>query len=172
MTTASDVIRELFAHHTWATITLLEEVGRLDEGTLDTRMDGTYGSIAETLTHLVDADDRYLQRMYDPAPPPYVDHGVQSPVVLRDRVRTNLVRWAELLDDLDAGGMYVTITDRDLEEPRHTEGLLFLQAIHHGNEHRTHVCSILGALDLDVPDLDGWAYWSSRDRVLYLPEAP
>jgi uncharacterized damage-inducible protein DinB len=75
VTSASDVLRAMFAHHTWATLSQ-----RLEAETLDERIEGTYGSIAETLTHLMDADDRYLQRMRDPRPPDYVDHGTQSPV--------------------------------------------------------------------------------------------
>jgi uncharacterized damage-inducible protein DinB len=43
--------------------------------------------------------------------------------------------------------------------------LLFLQAIHHGNDHRTQVCTTLGTLGLEVPDLDGWAYWQEQRRA-------
>ena len=61
-------------------------------------------------------------------------------------------------DDLD-----VTLAGYE-EEPDvpHAEDLLFLQAIHHGNDHRTHVCTILGALDLEAPDLSGWRYWDEE----------
>ncbi|HSR22467.1 MAG TPA: hypothetical protein VLW53_02875, partial [Candidatus Eisenbacteria bacterium] len=31
-------------------------------------------------------------------------------------------------------------------------------AVHHANEHRAHVCSILGAHGLPHPDIDGWAF--------------
>jgi hypothetical protein len=35
------------------------------------------------------------------------------------------------------------------------------QAIHHGDVHRAHVLSILGARGLEVPELDVWEYdWS------------
>jgi hypothetical protein len=35
------------------------------------------------------------------------------------------------------------------------------QAIHHADDHRGHILSILGARGLDVPDLDVWAYAES-----------
>jgi hypothetical protein len=35
------------------------------------------------------------------------------------------------------------------------------QAIHHGDVHRTHILSILGAQGLEVPDLDIWDYATS-----------
>jgi hypothetical protein len=34
----------------------------------------------------------------------------------------------------------------------------FAQAIHHAADHRSHVLSILGALGLEVPELDIWDY--------------
>ncbi len=44
-------------------------------------------------------------------------------------------------------------------DTQHAEGMLLVQAIQHGEEHRQQVCSTLGALGLDVPDLSGWEYW-------------
>jgi len=41
------------------------------------------------------------------------------------------------------------------------ESLLSIQAIHHGNDHRTQICSTLGALGEEVPELDGWSYWAT-----------
>jgi hypothetical protein len=36
------------------------------------------------------------------------------------------------------------------------------QAIHHADDHRSHILSILGARGLEVPELDVWAYaWSA-----------
>jgi hypothetical protein len=32
------------------------------------------------------------------------------------------------------------------------------QAIHHADDHRSHILSILGARGLEVPELDVWAY--------------
>ena len=42
---------------------------------------------------------------------------------------------------------------------------MLLEALQHGNDHRTHVCSVLGAHDLPVPFLCGWMFWRSTDRV-------
>jgi uncharacterized damage-inducible protein DinB len=37
------------------------------------------------------------------------------------------------------------------------------QVVHHGNHHRSQVCSALAAVDIDPPALDAWAYaaWSA-----------
>ena len=30
-----------------------------------------------------------------------------------------------------------------------------------GNDHRTQICSTLGALELELPEIDGWDYWAN-----------
>jgi Uncharacterized protein conserved in bacteria len=160
MTSASDVLRAAFARHTWATLGLLDALEGLDPTRLDDAVPGTYGSIAQTLTHLVDADDRYLQRLVNPVLPPHEGHGVQPLAVLRDRVREHESRWSAMLAKLDAGTLEVRIDWlEDYPEVEGGETLLLIQALHHGDDHRAQVCSTLGALGLEVPDLDGWSYW-------------
>jgi len=46
----------------------------------------------------------------------------------------------------------------------HAVGLILTQAIQHGEEHRGHVSSILGAHGVEVPELSGWEYF--RQLVL------
>ena len=69
-------------------------------------------------------------------------------------------RWDEALVDLEAGRLSAVITGRDdYPDTDPAESMLLLQAIHHGNDHRTQICSTLGALGEEVPDLDGWTFW-------------
>ena len=160
MATADDVLRASFAHHVWATLELIEALEAL-RADLDAEIPGTYGSIAQTLTHLVDADDRYLQRLTLQSLPAYEDHGAQPIAELRERMTSHAERWTEKLDQLDRGTLDATIVGHDdYPDTPHAETLLLLQALHHGNDHRTQVCSTLGALGLEVPDLDGWTYWA------------
>jgi hypothetical protein len=80
---------------------------------------------------------------------------------LRSQLRENRARWAEALDELEAGTLHASIHHHQGGYPDTgpAEGLLLLQAIHHGNDHRTQICSTLGALGEEVPELDGWAFW-------------
>jgi uncharacterized damage-inducible protein DinB len=163
MTTASEELRTLFEHHAWATAKLMDRLEELDPEQLDREIPGTYGSIARTLTHLVDADERYLLRMDSPSLPPREDRDPQPLKVLRERMDENGKRWHQMLDRLDAGSLEATIDAHDdWPYTPQAERVLFLQAIHHGNDHRTQICSTLGALGLDVPDLDGWEFWRGR----------
>jgi hypothetical protein len=74
-------------------------------------------------------------------------------------------RWRDLLGREDERGATMSAEEEDADPPyagiERAEGHFLTQAIHHGAEHRTHVCSILGAHDLEVPDVSGWAYVAS-----------
>ena len=58
MTTS--VLDDAFAHHVWATVRVIETCEGLTEEQLRTPVPGTYGSIVDTLRHLVTADSAYL----------------------------------------------------------------------------------------------------------------
>jgi uncharacterized damage-inducible protein DinB len=158
-------VEEMFAHHQWATLRLIDHCAGLMPDQLSLTIPGTRGRVDDTLVHLVAADGRYLSSLTgddadatlkESEPPPSV--GEMRPVFERQAAR-----WHQLLsvvDDLD-----VTLRARGpYPDTPHATNLLLLQAIHHGNDHRTQICSILGANGLEVPDLDGWHYWSSRAR--------
>jgi uncharacterized damage-inducible protein DinB len=161
MSTPASVLREAFERHSWATVKLLDHLETQDPELLAHGVPGTYGPILETLTHLVDADDRYLLRMDEPTIPPYEPKPPLAVAQLRDRVREHAQRWAEMLDRLDTGELHARIQGNESDDPGidPAETLLLLQALHHGDDHRAQVCSTLGSLGLQVPDLDVWAYW-------------
>lgn len=161
MSSPAGVLRDAFAYHLWATEVLFDALDAATPEQLDGVTPGTYGSIAATLTHTVDADERYLQRLSGVALPPYEEHDPQPVAELRTRMRDHAARWDEMLARLEAGDLHAAIEgDRDVAggiDP--AESLLLNQALHHGNDHRTQVCSTLGALGLEVPDIDVWEYF-------------
>ena len=56
------ILSDAFAHHAWATLRLIDACADLPPDRLDTAVPGTYGSIIDTLRHLVGADSWYLYR--------------------------------------------------------------------------------------------------------------
>ena len=44
-------------------------------------------------------------------------------------------------------------------------GVFITQALHHGNEHRAHICTILGALGHEPPDVSAWEYALTHGRM-------
>jgi uncharacterized damage-inducible protein DinB len=158
-----DPLDTMFRHHAWATLRLIDHCAALPDA-LQAEVPGTRGTIEATLVHLVAADQRYLALM----------DGEQAAIRVSERetpsladVRAAMEAQAERWSALVAGEAELDVTipadDEDPETPE-AEDLLFLQAIHHGNDHRTHVCTILGALGMEVPDLSGWQYWATERR--------
>jgi uncharacterized damage-inducible protein DinB len=160
MSGPSEIVRAMFDYHLWSTESLIDHLETLPEDRLNEAVPGTYGSIMQTMTHLVDADDRYLQRMVKDPPPDFIERQGVPLATLSEDMREHAKRWTQMLDELDAGTLSATITYRDdYPDTFDAEGLLLLQAVHHGNDHRTQVGSALGAMGLEVPDLDVWEYW-------------
>lgn len=162
MTTPNDILRALFEHHFWATETLIHHLEGLPADRLDASVPGTYGSMIDTLTHMIDADSRYLLRMREPSPSPAEDRTGISLAQLRSEMAAHRERWAAVLDELERGELSAQIVGHasDYPDTPDAEGLLLIQALHHGNDHRTQICSTLGALGEEVPELDGWDYWA------------
>ncbi|MEP7105780.1 MAG: hypothetical protein ABI838_08035, partial [Chloroflexota bacterium] len=66
--------------------------------------------------------------------------------------------WRELLDRVDEVDVTFPEDPGEFPQIEHAVGLFLVQAVHHGNDHRTHICSILGAHGLKTPELSGWEY--------------
>ncbi len=133
-----DALRTMFDHHTWATLALIDYCAALPPDAQAATVPGTHGSIEATLVHLVAAEQRYLKAMIDGPP---AGREVHESIPIRiDELRVpfeqqaqhwqSLVNRADELDITLPGG-------RDEPDLPHAENLLFLQAIHHGNDHRT-----------------------------------
>jgi uncharacterized damage-inducible protein DinB len=165
VSTPASVLRDAFDRHTWATLRVLDHLETLDHEVFTQVVPGTYGQIDATLTHLADADTRYLDRLAEPDLPPIQQRPPQAIGTLRTEAQANAPRWSEVLDRLEAGTLRARIGPRD-DDPGYdpAETLLVLQALHHADDHRAQVCSTLGALGLEVPDLDVWSFWDDQRR--------
>jgi uncharacterized damage-inducible protein DinB len=162
VTSSASILRDAFDRHTWSTLSLLDHLAKVDEASITQDVPGTFGSIPATLTHLVDADRRYLDRLDDPDLPPLAHRAPDDVATLRARVDANATRWRAAMDRVEAGSLHASIGPNAAHpniDPAET--LLLLQALHHADEHRAQVCSALGALGLEVPDVSVWAFWET-----------
>ncbi len=157
-----DPLREMFNYHYWATFKLIDHLANLPPERLNDTVPGTAGSIHDTLIHLVGAERLYLALMND-QPRPAPDDRPFSLSELRDQFSAQTKRWEEILDHIDDYDPTLRRADQGEVVP-HVRNLLITQTIHHGNDHRTHICTILGATGQDVPDIDEWAYWFSDEH--------
>ena len=160
-----DPLSEAFQHHTWATEKLIRHLRGLPEAALSATGAGVYGEVLPTLSHLLDADGRYLQYLEGTPPAPRVGPDpTRTLAELDDQVRDQAVRWRILLARV--GEVDVTIPARsDRPEMPHATNLVIGQALHHGNDHRTQICTVLAVNGFETPDLDVWTYWAERRMV-------
>lgn len=161
MTTS--ILSDAFAHHTWATLQLLDACGELEEHQLRVGVPGVYGSIMETLRHLVGADCSYLRvttGSHDP-----IDEDAAELGDLRREMESHAAAWTELLSrDLD-GDAWLVRHRPDGSETHAPLGIRLAQALHHGTDHRSQICTILTQQGIVPPEIDVWDYGVSHDRT-------
>ena len=155
----TDTLTTLFSHNRWANLRLLETCaglsGRSPEPLqLAATVPGTYGTIHDTLQHIVVAERLYLslistgQRYDRPQGAP--------PLTLAEMAEwarlsgEGLIEWAPKVQPGD------TFLDEGVWEIPKT--ILLTQAINHATEHRAQVMTILTQLGIQPPELDGWTY--------------
>ena len=157
----NDALLEAFRHNAWATTQLLEFCRKLSAEQLESPGDGTYGGILDTFNHIVVSDARYLRRLAEDAPP-WVDSDEPVDIdELLERVAETEKRWEQLLaEPIDAER--VIILNQGAYQAY--AGVLWAQALHHGNAHREQICSILTGLGLEAPDVQAWAYADATGR--------
>jgi uncharacterized damage-inducible protein DinB len=160
----ASLLKDAYAHHVWATLRLIDACAPLLPQQLATSAPGTYGSILMTLRHLVQADCSYLFVMSDGGRP-MIDADDMDLPVLRGIMEENGEAWSRLLEsDLDPDRWQVRHRP-DGSETHATLGIRLAQALHHGTDHRSQVCTALTTLGIEPPDIDAWEYGIAHDRV-------
>jgi len=162
----TSLMDDAFAHHIWATERLIDECAALTPEQLKTPAPGTYGSIIGTFRHLVDGDSFYLSVVSgDPAAP--IDEE-PSLADLRSVMTSNGTAWTELL----AGEIDPEVDVVELDngwEFHHPMGIRLAQAVHHGTDHRSQICTALTSLGLTPPEIDVWAFSEATSRAREVP---
>jgi uncharacterized damage-inducible protein DinB len=162
MEDAMDTLRELFRYHTWATLTLIDHCAGLPAEALRESAPGTYGPILATLVHLVAAEQRYLRRLPGEQPRTTLREGMEPALAdLRAVCEEQAQLWEALLDRGAELNVTMPALPDGWPETPHAETLLVLQCLHHGNDHRTHIGTVLGAHGRDMPAIGGWEYWET-----------
>jgi uncharacterized damage-inducible protein DinB len=160
---------EAFRYHRWANLYLLDVCAELPEEELHLTVPGTYGTIAATFQHMAAGEQRYARRFG--AGDPLIRESDEFPglAVLRE----HLARSTDHL--IDAAGRI----KGDETSPGKDEsgtftvqlGIVIVQALHHGNDHRTQICTILGHHGIPYGDMDVWAYGAAIGGMVWINKA-
>ena len=150
----SSALDHVLRHNAWANKTLLEHCASLGTSALDLHAAGTYGTLHGTLQHLVGGEQFYIRLLT----------GKVVGIPVRETERRTL-------DDLIAvaaltGARAIEIASQDdgdrvigsKDDEYTTVGTVIAQLVNHGNEHRAHANTILGANGLLTRKIGAWSY--------------
>jgi uncharacterized damage-inducible protein DinB len=157
----TDTLTTLFSHNLWANLRLLERCEALSSEQLGASISGTYGSIRDTLQHIVTAEQSYFSRIStgqrynrtEDAPALTLAEMVES----ARTTGSGLIEWAPTVEADDTVQIDWDGTRRDVSKT-----ILLTQAINHATEHRAQIMAIMTQLGIQPPNLDGWTYFDER----------
>jgi len=151
----SPILTDAFRHHVWATIRVLDACAGLDAAQLTTTVPGTFGSILDTLRHIVGGDVFYLDVLRGGEPEPF-DEGSSDIPTLRAVMEGHDPIWRGLIaGDLDPESVVVEYEESGYETHAPL-GIRLAQALYHGTDHRSQVCTALTALGIEPPAIETW----------------
>ena len=158
------VLADAFAHHCWATLRLIEACRPLSAEQLASSVEGTYGPILETMRHLVSSDRGYLWVLTEGAVDRADEEGLDL-AAMQAVMEADAKEWQSFLAaDLDPDRVVVRHRD-DGSESHAPLGIRLAQAIHHGTDHRSQVCTALTNLGIEPPAIDAWDFAQDDGRL-------
>ncbi len=158
------ILADAFDHHVWATLRVIDACLALDDEQLATTVPGTYGSILDTMRHLVGADASYLN-LLSGGRVAAIDEASMSLAELRPVMAANGPAWTEVVAAATDPDVSVTRTRDDGSTGTAPLGVRLAQVVHHGTDHRSQVCTALTSLGITPPEIDVWDMAASQGRL-------
>lgn len=164
---------EFFRYNNWANQQVLQACLALSDSQLDTYVPGAYGTIRETLEHIVRSEASYVRQLTGTRP--------QPPFKWEDRptVAAFSAYAAEVGEALIETASRVSPAQRVAahwnDQAMDFQALaIFIQIINHGIEHRTNITTLLNQGIATPPAVDGWTYLTANPERfdLKLSELP
>lgn len=158
------ILADAFDHHIWATLRVIDACIALSDEQLATTVPGTYGSILDTMRHLVGSDRGYLNLLSD-GRVAMVDEESGSLADLRSVIEANGPIWTDVLTAASDPDVSVTRVRDDGSTSTASLGLRLAQVVHHGTDHRSQVCTALTSLGITPPEIDVWDFADAHGRL-------
>jgi len=153
---------KLFEHNNWANQRIIQACCALSEEQLEAKPRSvTKGNIRETLLHLVGSQAGYLSLLTLP-----VESRHYAPLQFGELQESARISGEGLL--ALAGGQQKPFSSRlQTRDGFYVEPwVVMVQIINHASEHREQICSMLSALGVTPPDLDGWSYGEAANALI------
>src|ERR1044072_2800304 len=154
---------KLFEHNNWANNKIIEACYALSDDQLDAEPQSvTKGTIRRTVVHLVSSQYSYLRTLTLP-----VEERRDDLTVDFAELRESATKSGEGLLTLVRGEQKPFTTPLQTRDGYYVEPwVLMVQIINHATEHREQICSMLSALGVTPPDLDGWSYAEATNSLI------
>ncbi len=159
---ADNSLEKLFEHNIWANGRIIQACYALSDEQLAAEPHSvTKGNIRRTLLHLVHSQQGYWLLLTTP-----VDQRVNDAPTFAE-FSESARHSGEGLLKLAGGGQKpfdsrLTTTDGFYTKP----WVVMLQAINHATEHREQIKSMMSALGITPPDIDGWDYAEVNNALI------
>jgi len=161
----NEVLVKLFEHNNWANFQIIDTCSALSEEQLDAEArSATAGSIRQTLMHLIRSQQGYLGILTLP---------------VEERPEISLA-FTELRESARMSGEGLLALARGEQKPLQSHlqtrngytvepWVVMVQIINHASEHREQIKSMLTALGVTPPDIDGWDYGEDTKALVPIP---
>lgn len=157
------LFEQFMDHNNWANQRLMETCLQLGDDQLDALpILAAYGTIRQTLTHLVRAQVGYLKLLTRPIEERKQAGFDLSFHELAGALRSSGEELLELVRRDEIPGDRLETTDGYWVDP----WVVLIQTLDHAAEHRQQVCAQLSALRLSPPVMDGWTYGEVRNGLI------
>lgn len=156
----ASILAEMFAHNRWANLRVADACASLTDAQLDATVPGTAGTIRHTLMHIAGAEQRYALRLSGRQP----TYGERDGWPGADHLKQTLGESGSLLIDLAGRAVPGEILRGEYQGQAYElpAAMLYVQAINHATEHRSHIATILTQQGIQPPDCSGWAWNDER----------
>jgi uncharacterized damage-inducible protein DinB len=161
-------LRDAFEHHAWAQEQIVDACVALTDEQLGTIVPGTYGSILDTVRHLVGSDNWYLFVMTH-GTHGRIDEDAMTVAELREQIPRDAAEWRRFLATSPEPDDVIERSHEDGSVTRAPLGIRLAQVVHHGTDHRSQVCTALTTLGLEPPAIDVWDFALATERMEEIP---
>jgi len=152
-------LSEFFHHNHWANLTLLDFLAKLSDDQLDVSIDGVYGTLRETLVHMLTSEEGYARHCgytAEDRPTPWLKELTDFPGFDELKRRADYTGKALIYGAENAELDKVLMLD-DGTYPAQVI-IVLLQAINHTVDHRSQIATMLTQQGITPPSLDAWSY--------------
>lgn len=162
------VVETLFRHHLWSNLQLLELCKTLSEEQLRTSIVGVFGTLGDTLQHLVKSERSYLSRVTTgqrfQAPENEGDLSFDEMAESLQRTGQGFIAWAPKVGAEEA--VEVQWDNNGIQGPVQVpKAVILTQVINHATEHRTQIMAMLTQLGIQPPELGSWDYFEAEELL-------